>query len=173
MSANETTVPDEAVRLWSSFKKEQPELSLALSVLPVTGQIAAATEYYDAMQRGDSGDGVLAAIQFIPVIGKGLRSLPDAANAATESRHLSDLGSFFKEAKIGRNGESAAQLADVAMTRANALSKDVVSGMVSGATNFGEYLQSRINAAEAHVAEAAAGLKAGYAKHPRAAGVRQ
>jgi hypothetical protein len=168
-----TSLPDEVVKLWSSFKKEQPELALALSVLPITGQAAAATEYYDAMSRGDSGDGVLAAIQFVPVVGKGLRSLPQAAGYANEAGGLHNLGKLFQEVKIGRNGESAAQLADVALARAHALSKDAVSGMTSGALNFGEYLQSRISTAEAHVADAEAGLKAGYANVKRASGVMQ
>lgn len=164
---------DEAVQLWSSFKKEQPELSLALSVLPVTGQLAAATEYYDAMSRGDTGDGVLAAVQFVPVVGKGLRSLKGVADSGNEAHRLSELGAFLKEAKIGRNGESVAELTELAFSRAHGLSKDVVSGAVSGVTNFGEYLQSRISIAEAHAADAAAGLKAGYDKVQRAAGVRK
>ena len=55
---------DDAVKLWNNFKGEQPEIALALSVLPVSGQVTAAIEYYDAMQRGDTADGIKAAIQF-------------------------------------------------------------------------------------------------------------
>ena len=55
---------DDAVELWKNFKEEQPKLAFALSVLPVTGQVAAAVEYYDAMKRGDTADGIAAAVQF-------------------------------------------------------------------------------------------------------------
>ena len=62
--SEEQTLPDEVVQMWNAFKTEQPKLALGLSVLPVTGQVTAAIEYYDAMKRGDTADGIAAAVQF-------------------------------------------------------------------------------------------------------------
>lgn len=51
---------------WRSFKKEHPLIYTAAAVLPVTGQAAAVADYVDAMDRGDSVDGAIAAASFIP-----------------------------------------------------------------------------------------------------------
>lgn len=71
---------DVAIDAWLKFKKEHPKTALALSVLPVTGQLTAIAEYSDAMKRGDSVDGVLAALQFAPGggIAKGLKLAGEA-----------------------------------------------------------------------------------------------
>lgn len=137
---------DEAVAAWNAFKKEQPELALALSILPVTGQIAASTEYYAAMQRGDTGDAVLAATQFVPIVGKGLRSLPAMKrNAESASQLIGRLA----EAKIGHNGETLREITDAAYKRASVNAGEAASGAVSAVTNFGEYLGQHISQANA------------------------
>lgn len=51
---------------WRDFKKEHPAIYTAAAVLPVTGQAAAVADYADAMDRGDSVDGAIAAASFIP-----------------------------------------------------------------------------------------------------------
>jgi hypothetical protein len=61
---SDENLPDQAVELWNKFRAEQPKLAFGLSVLPVTGQVTAAIEYYDAMKRGDTADGIAAAVQF-------------------------------------------------------------------------------------------------------------
>lgn len=54
---------------WRQFKDEHPVAYGAAAVLPVTGQAAAIADYADAMDRGDSVDGAIAAASFIPGIG--------------------------------------------------------------------------------------------------------
>ena len=55
---------DEAVMLLKQFQAAEPLVSAALSALPVSGQVMAAIQYYGAMQRGDTADGIAAAVQF-------------------------------------------------------------------------------------------------------------
>ena len=54
---------------WRQFKDEHPVAYGAAAILPVTGQAAAVADYADAMDRGDSKDGAIAAASFIPGIG--------------------------------------------------------------------------------------------------------
>lgn len=139
-------IADKATAAWSAFKQEQPELALALSILPVTGQLAAATEYYGAMRRGDTGEAVLAATQFVPIVGKGLRALPVMKRDAESA---SQLIGRFAEAKIGHNGETLREITDAAYKRASVNAGEAASGAVSAVTNFGEYLGQRISQAQA------------------------
>lgn len=141
--------PDQAVELWKQFKEDQPELALGLSVLPVSGQISAATEYYGAMKEGDTKGAVLAALQFIPVVGKGMRSLGSAAAHSDEAARFEPLLEKLSAAKIGRNGETVADLANAAYARAHQGAAEVASGALSGVLNLGEYIGSRISSARA------------------------
>lgn len=87
---------DESTDMWLKFKKERPGVALALSVLPVSGQITAAAEYYDAMKRGDSTDAVLAALQFIPA-GGAVKAAKIAGEAAAD---LKSASAWAKLAKL-------------------------------------------------------------------------
>lgn len=51
---------------WRKFKDEHPYAYSAAAVLPVTGQVAAVADYADAMDRGDTVDGMIASASFIP-----------------------------------------------------------------------------------------------------------
>ena len=59
----------EYMNAWRQFKDDHPVAYGAAAVLPVTGQAAAIADYADAMDRGDSKDGVIAAASFIPGVG--------------------------------------------------------------------------------------------------------
>ena len=61
----------EYLKAWRQFKDEHPVAYGVGAVLPFSGQAAAAADYADAMDRGDSVDGVIAAASFIPGIGLG------------------------------------------------------------------------------------------------------
>ena len=61
----------EYLKAWRQFKDEHPVAYSAAAVLPVTGQAAAVADYADAMDRGDSTDGAIAAASFIPGVGLG------------------------------------------------------------------------------------------------------
>lgn len=76
----------EYLEAWRGFKKDHPVLYSAAAVLPVTGQAAAVADYADAMDRGDSVDGAIAAASFIPGIGiaKAARAVKGIAPAKYE-----------------------------------------------------------------------------------------
>lgn len=59
----------EYLKAWRQFKDEHPVAYGISAVLPFSGQAAAAADYADAMDRGDSLDGAIAAASFIPGIG--------------------------------------------------------------------------------------------------------
>ena len=59
----------EYLKAWRQFKDEHPVAYGVSAVLPVSGQAAAAADYADAMDRGDSLDGAIAAASFLPGIG--------------------------------------------------------------------------------------------------------
>jgi hypothetical protein len=51
---------------WREAKKEHPIATTIAEVMPVTGQLAAVADYADAMDAGNTGDGIKAAVSFIP-----------------------------------------------------------------------------------------------------------
>lgn len=53
---------------YRALKKEYPAAYTAAAILPVTGQAMAVADYADAMDRGDTGDGIMAAASLIPGI---------------------------------------------------------------------------------------------------------
>lgn len=59
----------EYLKAWRQFKDEHPVAYGVSAVLPISGQASAAFDYADAMDRGDSVDGAIAAASFIPGIG--------------------------------------------------------------------------------------------------------
>lgn len=95
---NQTGITDklkdgEYLAAWRQIKDEHPVAYAASAVLPVTGQVAAAMDYADAMDRGDSTDGAIAAASFIPGVGitKAARSLKYIAPA----QHELDIAKIF------------------------------------------------------------------------------
>lgn len=57
---------NEYLEAWREFKREHPGKYTIAAVAPVTGQLAAVADYADAMERGDSVDGAIAAASLIP-----------------------------------------------------------------------------------------------------------
>jgi hypothetical protein len=55
-----------ALDAYRKLKEDHPEAYTALAILPVSGQIAAMADYADALDRGDSADGAIAAASLIP-----------------------------------------------------------------------------------------------------------
>ena len=51
---------------WDRFKENYPITAGALGVAPVTGQLTAGMDYYNAMRDGESAKASLAAMGFIP-----------------------------------------------------------------------------------------------------------
>ena len=57
------------IQSWRRWKEENPGHYTKAAILPVTGQVAAVLDWADAMDRGDSTDGAIAAASFIPGVG--------------------------------------------------------------------------------------------------------
>lgn len=137
---------DAASALWLQFKQDQPKLALALSVLPVTGQVTAAAEYYDAIKRGDSVDAALAAVQMLPMGGvvKGARLAGEAAQDLRRADQFMDTARTAL-GPSARSQRMAVGVADMAAdARLDALANGVraAGATASDAGNFIEYAQN-------------------------------
>lgn len=77
---------DAASQSWVGFKRDHPVPALIASMAPVTGQITAAADLYDAGQRGNGLDAALAAAQFIPFGGavKGIKAARQLSGTAAQ-----------------------------------------------------------------------------------------
>lgn len=56
----------EYLKAWREFKDNHPTAYTAAAVTPFVGSAVAVADYADAMDRGDSADGVTAAASIIP-----------------------------------------------------------------------------------------------------------
>lgn len=84
----------EYLKAWRQFKDDHPVAYGVSAVLPLSGQATAVADYADAMDRGDSLDGAIAAASFIPGIGlaKAGKAIGKLKIAPARSIDLSPVG---------------------------------------------------------------------------------
>lgn len=91
---------DGATQAWLDFKRDNPTAALGLSMVPVTGQITAAADLYDAQRRGDGVDAALAAAQFVPFGGvvKGVKTAAALSGPAAKVAAIKAAGAASVQA---------------------------------------------------------------------------
>lgn len=84
---------NEYLSAWRKFKEDHPVAYGVTAILPVTGQVAAIADYADAMDRGDSVDGAIAAASFIP--GVGITKAAKVLKGVAPAKHELDVAKAF------------------------------------------------------------------------------
>lgn len=114
----------EYLKAWRELKETRPGAYTAAAVAPVTGQLAAIADYADAMDRGDSVDGITAAASLIPGIALGKyagKLAPSAFRAISEMNSVEKaINPIVKKAPTIGKAAAAQQIAEYATSKARA-----------------------------------------------------
>jgi hypothetical protein len=84
--------------LWDKFGEENPSIKLALSFLPVVGTGINAVDFKVAVNKGDVGAAVLAALGLIP----GFKVLTKLEQFRLTPQQLARLKAYMRAHKLGR-----------------------------------------------------------------------
>jgi hypothetical protein len=133
---------------WREAKKEHPIATTIAEVLPVTGQIAAVADYADALEQGNTADGVQAALSFIPGIkmGKVATKLAPATARLAMTTGEKLLDPIVRKAPLINKATNAVQ----AVQTATATDKPQPAQSVSAASADQAMLQAYREAWHAH-----------------------
>ena len=108
---------------YKQLKQDHPEAYTALAILPVSGQVAAITDYAEAMSDGDQKGAAMAAASLIP----GVRLAKYGSKLAPASLRL------------------ASKMSPVERVIAPVVKKAPTVGKVMGAEQAAEYVDGQAN----------------------------
>lgn len=150
LATKASNLADQGSSRWSDFKKDQPAAALALSVLPITGQITAAAEFYDAMKRGDNADAAMAAVQLLPFGGvlKGVKVARAAIETAKDAKNtMATAKAWHATASASaRSSRIAGDLIKVSEAQSSAAKMQALraaTGVASDGANVIEYANTK------------------------------
>jgi hypothetical protein len=94
--------------LWDKFSEENPNIKLVLSFLPVVGVGVNAIDFKAAVDKGHTGDAVLAALGLVP----GVKPLTKLAQFRLTPQQLALFNAYMRAHKLGRYINQAGSVGD-------------------------------------------------------------